>query len=68
VAEADAPTPLRCAACRHEIAYDDAILTVAGRRFHAACVDAHHADAGGARGAVGVIARYVSRFARSLGR
>lgn len=60
--------PLRCAACRHEIAYDDAVHTVGGRRFHAACVDAHQGETS-ARGVVlGVFARWIDRYASVLRR
>jgi hypothetical protein len=53
--------PLRCAACRHEIADEDVVRTVGGRRFHAACVDAHRAGEGASRDSVTVLARFTDR-------
>jgi hypothetical protein len=59
---------LRCAACRHEIALDDSVRTVDGRRFHADCIAAHRGDTEGSRGSVGLFARYIERFSNVLRR
>jgi hypothetical protein len=48
--------------------YTDAVRTVDGRRFHAACVDAHHSDAAASRDSVNVVARFIGRYARALRR
>jgi hypothetical protein len=59
---------LRCAACRHDVANDDDVRTIDGRRFHAACVDAQHGDDAGARATVGMFARFIVRASRVLER
>jgi hypothetical protein len=59
---------LRCAACDHVILYDDDVRTVGGRRFHATCVDAHRGEAARSGEAVSVLARWIERWSRALGR
>ncbi len=59
---------LVCSACRHEIAYDDTVVTVGGRRFHSACVEAHRAERPTSQQAVGTFARFFERIGRVLGR
>jgi hypothetical protein len=55
-------------AYRHDIAYDDDVRTVAGKRYHSACVDATKGAELPNMGAVHVTGRYIERFSNAIRR